>query len=195
MKIKSFTILCLVTQLCLSACPDNMVYPEHMFPELTIETSLGNIVVELDRNRAPITTNHFLKHVKSKAYDDNLIHRTVKGYVVQTGAFKSDLSPLKDCGKVFNESGNGLANNRGTIAMARYDDPHSASSSFYFNVIDNPNLNPNKKSWGYAVFGYVVSGMDLIDKISQTKTEYNIELNAQDVPVVPIKIISVRLVQ
>jgi len=185
----------LVTQLCLAACPDQTVYPHAMFPELKIETSMGTVVVELDRNKAPMTVNHFLKHVKSKAYDDNLIHRVIKDYVVQTGAFKSDLSDLNNCGELFNESGNGLENNRGTIAMARYDDPHSASSSFYFNVSDNTNLNPSKKSWGYAVFGYVVSGMDVIDKISQTKTEYNKTLNAQDVPIAPIKIISVRLVQ
>ncbi|TDR20782.1 peptidylprolyl isomerase [Marinicella litoralis] len=193
MKIKSFTILCLVTQLCLSACPEETVFPNSTFPELTITTSLGEVVIELDRNRAPKTVNHFLHHVASKTYDNNLVHRVVKDYVVQTGAFLSELTEINACGKVINESGNGLLNKRGTIAMARYDDPHSASSSYYFNVADNTNLNPNEKSWGYTVFGHVVSGMEVIDKMAQTKTSYNKELDAQDVPVNPILIISVRL--
>ncbi len=188
-------MLCLVNQLGLAACPDETVYADATFPELTLTTSMGDVVIELDRNRAPITVNHFLKQVKNKVYDNNLVHRVVKDYVVQTGAFKSDLSELNSCGKVFNESGNGLMNDRGTIAMARYDDPHSASSSYYINVADNTNLNPNNKSWGYAVFGYVVSGMDVVDKMAQTKTGYNKKLDTQDVPVEPIKIISVRLIQ
>jgi peptidyl-prolyl cis-trans isomerase A (cyclophilin A) len=195
MKFILSTLLCLFWQFSLAACPDDQVYPDSMFPELTIETSKGNVVVELDRNRAPITVNHFLRLVKDKAFDDNLFHRVVTDYVIQSGAFKTDLSDVKSCGTIYNESGNGLSNDRGTIAMARYDDPHSASSSFYINVKDNHNLNPNKKSWGYTVFGYVVSGMDVVDQISSVKTGFHQELDAQDVPVEPIKIISVRLNQ
>jgi len=195
MKIILSIMLCLSWQLILAACPDGQVYPDSMYPELTIETSMGPVVVELDRNRAPITVNHFLRLVKDKAYDNNLVHRVVKDYVVQTGAFKADLVDVKSCGTVYNESGNGLSNDRATIAMARYDDPHSASSSFYINVKDNHNLNPNKKSWGYTVFGYVVSGMDVIDQMAQVKTTFNAQLDAQNVPVEPIKIISVRLNQ
>lgn len=193
MKFIFALLLCFTWKLTLAACPDEQVYPENTYPELTIETTMGKIVVELDRNRAPITVNHFLRLVKDKAYDDNLIHRVVADYVVQSGAFKADLSDVKSCGTIYNESGNGLSNDRATIAMARYDDPHSASSSFYINVKDNPNLNPNKKSWGYTVFGYVVSGMDVVDQIAQIKTGFNTELDAQNVPVETIKIISVRM--
>ena len=195
MKLIITVILCLTSHLGVAACSKETPFPDLIYPELTIETNMGKVVIELDRNKAPITVNHFLKHVKRKAYDNNSVHRVVANYVVQTGAFKTDHSAVKSCGEIFNESGNGLSNNRGTIAMARYDDPHSASSSFYINIADNNNLNPNKKSWGYTVFGYVVSGMDVVDKIAQIKTGYNQTLDAQDVPIESIEIISVRLNQ
>ncbi len=178
-----------------ASCPKETAYPDVSFPELTIETTLGEVVIELDRGRAPLTANRFLHHVKSGVYDDNLVHRVVPDYVIQTGAFKADLSGTKGCGKLFNESGNGLTNDRGTLSMARYDEPHSASASFFINLKDNPNLDPSSKSWGYAVFGYVVSGMDVVDKMAQVQTEFNSQLNAKDVPVEAIKIISVRLNQ
>ena len=179
----------------LAACPLDPAYPNETYPELTIETSVGKIVVELDRRRAPLTVNHFLHAVKSKSYDDSIIHRVISDYVIQTGAFKTDLSSIKSCGKIFNESGNGLSNDRGTLAMARFDEPHSAETSFYINLKDNTNLNPNKKSWGYTVFGYVVAGMDVVEKIAQVKTSFNSQLEAKDVPVKPIQVISVRLNQ
>ena len=186
----------LLTSFTLSAaCPTQQAYPDTTFPELTVVTDLGEVVIELDRRRAPITVNHFLNLVKDQAFDNNLVHRVVTDYVVQTGAFKSNYSAVKSCGKLFNESGNGLTNDRGTLAMARFDDPHSAESSFFINLKDNNNLNPNKKSWGYTVFGYVVSGMEVVDQIAQVKTEFNTELEAKDVPEKPINIISVRLNQ
>ncbi len=178
-----------------AACPTDKVYPEADYPELTINTSMGEVVIELDRNRAPLTVNHFLHQVKNNTYDNNLVHRVVADYVIQTGAFKTNLSAVSSCGKLFNESGNGLSNDRGTVAMARYNEPHSATTSYYINIKDNDNLNPNSKSWGYTVFGYVVSGMDVIDKIAQTKTGYHAELDAKDVPIEPIKVINVRLNQ
>jgi peptidyl-prolyl cis-trans isomerase A (cyclophilin A) len=193
MKTTLFVLLCVSWQLALATCPDEQVYPNNTYPEITFETSKGSFVIELDRNRAPITVNHFLRLVKEKAYDNNLFHRVVADYVIQSGAFKADWSDVKSCGNIYNESGNGLSNDRATIAMARYDDPHSASSSFYINVKDNPNLNPNKKSWGYTVFGYVVSGMDVVNQIAQVQTGYNAEQDAQNVPVEPIKIITVRV--
>ena len=178
-----------------AACPTDEVYPAAMFPELTLQTSLGEVVIELDRRRAPQTVNRFLHAVKNKTYDNNLVHRVVADYVLQTGAFNTNYSAVKSCGNLINESGNGLSNTRGTLAMARYDDPHSASTSFYINLKNNQNLDPNEKSWGYAVFGYVVSGMDVIDQMAQVKTEFNTQLEAKDVPVKPIEIISVRLNQ
>ena len=178
-----------------AACPTEQVYPDVTYPELTIDTNVGQVVVELDRQRAPLSVNNFLHLVKNKAFDDNIVHRVVPDYVIQTGAFKADLTSVISCGKLFNESGNGLSNDRGTLAMARYDDPHSAESSFYINLKDNANLDPNKKSWGYTVFGYVISGMEVVDQMAQVKTEFNAQLDAQDVPVKPIQIISVRLNQ
>ncbi len=178
-----------------AACPTEPAYPDVMYPELTLHTNLGEVVIELDRRRAPLTVNHFLHLVTQQAYDDNIVHRVVADYVVQTGAFKSDLSPVTSCGKLFNESGNGLSNDRGTLAMARYEDPHSAESSFYINLKDNHNLDPNKKSWGYTVFGYVVSGMEVIDQMGQSTTTFSPQLEAKDVPLKPIQIISVRLNQ
>lgn len=178
-----------------SACPTEKIFPSANYPELTIETSAGEIVVELDRGRAPLTVNHFLHLVQDKSYDDNIVHRVVPDYVIQTGAFKTDLTAVKGCGKLFNESGNGLSNVRGTLAMARHDDPHSAETSFFINLQNNKNLDPNAKTWGYTVFGYVVSGMEVVDQIAQAKTGFNIDLNAKDVPVNPIKIIKMRLNQ
>lgn len=178
-----------------ATCPTEQAYPNANYPELTIVTNLGDIVVELDRGRAPVTVNRFLHYVASKTYDNNLVHRVEADYVIQTGAFKADHSDIKGCGKLFNESGNGLSNDRGTLAMARYDDPHSAETSFYINLKDNHNLNPNKKSWGYTVFGYVVSGMEVIDLMTQAETGYNAQLDAPNAPVKPITIKSVRLNQ
>ncbi|WP_154222422.1 peptidylprolyl isomerase [Marinicella rhabdoformis] len=174
-------------------CPANDLFPDALFPEVTFETSKGNIVVELDRQKAPATVNHFLYHLNNKALDDNLVHRVVKDYVIQTAAFKSDGSEVKSCGLVMNESGNGLKNNRGTIAMARYNDPHSASTSFYFNMNDNNNLDPNPKGWGYTVFGLVIEGMDVLEQINNEPVEYNSKLDAPNVPVVPIIIKKVTL--
>jgi len=178
-----------------AACPTDQAYPDVTYPELTIETNLGQVVIELDRRRAPLTVNHFLHMVINKTYDDNMVHRVVPDYVIQTGAFKTDLTSIKSCGKLSNESGNGLSNDRGTLAMARHDDPHSAETSFYINLNDNVNLDPNKKSWGYTVFGYVVSGMEVIEKMAQVKTEFNAQLDAKDVPVNLIQIITMRLNQ
>ena len=194
--INFMSLLCLlisINSFAADTCPANEIFPDAMFPEVTFETTAGKIVVELDRQKAPATVNHFLHHLNSKALDDTLVHRVVKDYVIQTAAFKSDGSEVKSCGTVMNESGNGLKNNQGTIAMARYKDPHSASTSFYFNMKDNNNLDPNPKDWGYTVFGLVIEGMDVLEKINNEPVEYNSKLDAPNVPVVPIIIKKVTL--
>lgn len=201
MKFKLKSIFCLSLLFSLmslntsASCPSDPSFPEVTFPELTITTNLGEVVIELDRSRAPLTVNHFLHLVETKAFDNNLVHRVVADYVVQTGAFKTDFSAVESCGKLFNESGNGLSNDRGTLAMARHNDPHSATSSFFINLKNNDNLNPNDKGWGYTVFGYVVSGMDVVDQMAQVPTAYNTALDAKDVPVNPLSITNVRLNQ
>ncbi|MCF6300083.1 MAG: peptidylprolyl isomerase [Proteobacteria bacterium] len=193
MKHLSWFILLIASTAVLASCPDKQYYPEASFPELTLVTTSGNIVIELDRRKAPITVNSFLYYVEKKAFDNTLFHRVIKDYVVQAGAFNKDSTAIDGCGTIFNESGNGLKNEKGTIAMARYDKPHSAQSSFYFNMKDNSNLDPNPKNWGYTVFGYVLEGMDILEEISHIPTEFNAKLNASDVPVTHIYIKEIRL--
>ena len=193
-NILSFILLYLLSDPLL-ACEDfkKQIHPDNLFPEVVITTSLGPITVELDRRRAPLTVNAFLHYIDSKSYDNSLIHRVVSDYVVQGGAFNQKMSSIQSCGKLFNESGNGLSNKQYTIAMARHNEPHSAETSFYFNLQDNSNLDPNEKSWGYTVFGYVIGGQDVLQQISQVKTGTHSELNAKDVPLEPILIQSVVL--
>ncbi len=168
------------------ACEKGQVYPDKTFPEVQIKTSMGMIVVELDRDRAPITVNNFLKYVKSGAYKNTIFHRVEKDFVIQGGGYLKGYKEVVSCGKIFNESGNGLKNTRGTIAMARYDDPHSATSQFYFNLTDTPSLDPNSKNWGYTVFGEVVEGMDVLDAISQVKVGYSKKIDSTSVPIEPV---------
>jgi cyclophilin family peptidyl-prolyl cis-trans isomerase len=139
-------------------------------PRVRVVTNRGEFVIELDRIRAPLTVEHFLEYVTAGHYSGTVFHRVVAGFIAQTGGYTADLS-LKDAPRsVFNESGNGLSNLRGSVAMARTGDPHSANSQFYVNLADNLDLNPRPSRWGYAVFGKVVEGMDVVDEIGHTAT-------------------------
>ncbi len=173
------------------ACDDKTVYADKTYPEVLIKTSMGDILVELDRNRAPITVNNFLQYVKSGAFKKTIFHRVEKGFVVQGGGYDGHYKNVKECNKIYNESGNGLRNTVGTIAMARFDDPHSATSQFYFNLKDSPSLDPNPKNWGYAVFGEVTEGMDVLEQIGNVRVGFSKTLNAENVPNEPITIIDV----
>jgi peptidyl-prolyl cis-trans isomerase A (cyclophilin A) len=167
--------------------------PDNYFPTLEFVTSKGTIVVELNRNRAPATVNNFLRYVLEGYYDNTIFHRVIPDFVVQGGGYTPELvdRPLHD--PVINESGNGLTNRSGTIAMARYNDPHSATSQFFFNVKDNASLDPNPKSWGYTVFGSVISGFEVVEAIAAVKTAYSDDLGAADVPVEPVLLIEVNV--
>ena len=171
------------------------VLPDNMFPSVEFTTSMGVVVVELNRMRAPATVNNFLAYVLDGSYKGTIFHRVMPGFVVQGGGYSPDYEekPLRP--PVLNESGNGLENDRGTIAMARFSDPHSATRQFYFNMSDNKSLNPNRRSWGYAVFGSVIEGMDVLDAIAGVETGYSEGLDAPDVPLVPVTLIDVRIVQ
>ena len=138
------TCLLLLTSLSSSAAVD--IQKDTLYPQVELDTSMGKIVVELDRTRAPLTVDNFLTYV-------------------------------------VNESGNGLSNSLGTIAMARDNDPHSATRQFYFNLGDNKKLDPSKRRWGYTVFGEVTQGMDVLEAISLVPTEHNTTLNWPDFPV------------
>lgn len=137
-------------------------------PRVLIETSKGNITVELFAGKAPISTVNFLNYVNSGFYNGTIFHRVIPGFMIQGGGFLPDMSE-KDTGKpIQNEADNGLKNLRGTLSMARTYEPHSATSQFFINVADNTQLDhrgKNPAGWGYAVFGQVVSGMDVVDAI------------------------------
>lgn len=136
-----------------------------------LETTLGDITLELDADAAPETVDNFLTYVDDGFYDDLIFHRVISGFMIQGGGFDDEMSQKTPRDPIQNESDNGLSNDRGTIAMARTPDPHSATSQFFINVEDNANLNHRGSQWGYAVFGQVVDGMDVVDAIVSSETE------------------------
>jgi len=163
--------------------------PPH--PYIKIETTEGNVILELNGKQAPITVGHFLKLVDSGFYDGLIFHRVIPGFMAQGGGYTPGLDLKEDDASILNESGNGLSNLRGTIAMARTGDPHSANSQFFINVENNVRLDPNKNtvggSWGYTVFGFVIEGMEVVDKIANAPTGPQKHLQ-QNVPIIPIVI-------
>jgi len=157
-------------------------------PHVTLDTSMGKIVLELYPDKAPKTVANFLGYVKSHQYDGEIFHRVIPGFMAQAGGFTPDMQEKATKPPIQNESSNGLSNERGTIAMARTSDPDSASAQFFINVADNARSLDNKgPGTGYAVFGKVIEGMDVVDKIvgvpTTTKGPY------ANVPVTPIKIV------
>jgi len=164
-------------------------------PRVTIQTNQGEIVVELDRKRAPVTVENFLRYVREGFYDNTIFHRVIDGFMIQGGGFTPDYKRKKTHAPIRNEADNGLENRRGTIAMARTGDPHSATAQFFINVVDNRSLNftrPSRNGWGYTVFGKVVSGMDVVDKIRKTPTGAGGPFPA-DVPLKPVVIKRITL--
>jgi cyclophilin family peptidyl-prolyl cis-trans isomerase len=139
-------------------------------PKVRVQTSQGVFVLQLDAERAPVTVRNFLEYVGAGFYDGTIFHRVIDGFVVQGGGYGPDLAEKPTRDPIPNESGNGLRNRRGTIAMARTGDPHSATSQFYINLVDNVKLDPNEQRWGYCVFGTVVSGMEVVDAIAKLPT-------------------------
>jgi peptidyl-prolyl cis-trans isomerase A (cyclophilin A) len=198
---KAILFVCLVTGFAATSlaqkpeCFPEEVIPENMFPSVRLETSMGDIVVELDRLRAPVSSNNFLRYVLDKKYDKTIFHRVMPGFVVQGGGYSEALEERELFAPIINESGNGLKNMPMTIAMARFDDPHSATNQFYFNVAANSSLDPNPKSWGYAVFGQVISGQDVVEAISNVDTGYSEGLDASDVPLAPVKLLSATVLE
>ncbi len=190
--LAGFTATCLAQK---PECFPEEVIPENMFPSVRLETSMGDIVVELDRLRAPVSSNNFLRYVLDKKYDNTIFHRVMPGFVVQGGGYTEALEERELYAPIINESGNGLKNMPMTIAMARFDDPHSATNQFYFNVAANASLDPNPKSWGYAVFGQVISGQDVVEAISTVDTGYSEGLDASDVPLAPVKLLSATVLE
>jgi cyclophilin family peptidyl-prolyl cis-trans isomerase len=176
----------MVTLCCSIAAAAEEAVPAHA--HVKFETTVGNIVMELDGRRAPLTVAHLLKLIDGGYYDGTVFHRVIPGFMIQGGGYTEDLKE-KDAGdgSIPNESGNGLTNLRGTVAMARLADPHTANAQFFVNVVDNGSLNPRPDRWGYTVFGYVIEGMDVVDKIAGVPTGPAGGLD-KDVPVSPIVI-------
>lgn len=158
-----------------------------------VETSLGNIEIELNGEKAPISVANFLKYVDKKHYDGTIFHRVISTFMIQGGGHKEDLSEKETEAPIKNEAQNGLKNDRGTIAMARTGVVDSATAQFFINVVDNNFLNfksPDPRGFGYAVFGKVVSGMDVVDKIKSVPTGF--KKGMDDVPETPVIIKSIK---
>jgi len=165
-------------------------------PRVTFSTSKGEIVVELYADKAPATVKSFLAYVNEKYYDGTIFHRVIPGFMVQGGGFTADMNQKATHAPVKNEAENGLSNVRGSIAMARTSDPHSATSQFFINLVDNKGLDrssPRGDGWGYTVFGKVVSGMEAVDAIAGVPTGRKAGMS--DVPTQTVTITSARQVK
>ena len=164
-------------------------------PVVQFETTAGNIVIELNQEKAPITVANFIDYVESGHYDGTIFHRVIDGFMIQGGGMDSQMDEKRTGTPIKNEADNGLANKVGTIAMARTSDPHSATAQFFINVKDNDFLNyssPTPQGWGYAVFGQVIEGMDVVNQIKGVPTGrfgYH-----SDVPVTPIVINTAKII-
>ncbi|MBS0365264.1 MAG: peptidylprolyl isomerase [Proteobacteria bacterium] len=161
--------------------------------QVRVTTSMGDFIIELRADRAPLTTANFLRYVHEGFYNGTVFHRVISNFVIQGGGHEAGtwkLKPTHD--SVFNESGNGLQNKRGAVGLARGESPHSGNAQFYINLVDNPDLDPVPTRWGYTVFGRVVSGMDVIDRIGEVATGA-VGPFKQDAPLKPVVIEKVEV--
>jgi cyclophilin family peptidyl-prolyl cis-trans isomerase len=164
-------------------------------PQVTLETNRGAILIELDPEKAPKTVANFLEYVRAGSYDGTIFHRVIDGFMIQGGGFDGQLAQKETRAPIQNESDNGLSNARGTIAMARTNDPHSATAQFFINLVDNDGLDHGKTGqvWGYAVFGKVLEGMDVVDAIA--KVETGMKNGMANVPTTAVTVQSAKVVE
>jgi cyclophilin family peptidyl-prolyl cis-trans isomerase len=167
--------------------------PAAASPQVQVSTSMGNFTIELNAERAPLTVANFLAYVDAGHYTNTIIHRAVANFVIQGGGFNVDYTPKPASLKVVNESGNGLSNVRGTVGLARTADPHGGNAQFYVNINDNAALDPNASRWGYAVFGRVTDGMDVVDRIGNVATGAHGALK-EEAPLKPVVILKIERV-
>ena len=166
--MKGLLFLCVGLLVCVG-----MVRAESSPLRVVIETSKGNFVIELDGEKAPGSVENFVNYVNSGYYDGTVFHRVIAGFMIHGGGFTEEMVQKQTAGTIQNEADNGLRNSRGTVAMARRNDPHTATSQFFVNVADKKFLDHTAKTpqgWGYSVFGEVVEGMDVVDAIAKVKT-------------------------
>ena len=179
-------------RLALAACSlllaGNLLAAEN--PHVLLNTSMGEIEIELEAEKAPISTKNFLEYVESGFYDGTVFHRVIPGFMIQGGGFNEGLNQKKTRAPIKNEADNGLHNVRGTLAMARTQDVNSATSQFFINHRDNNFLDHGGRDFGYAVFGKVVRGMDVVDQIAQVPTGNRSMM--QNVPLSPVTIVSAK---
>jgi cyclophilin family peptidyl-prolyl cis-trans isomerase len=156
-------------------------------PLVQVVTSMGNFTIELNAERAPLTVAAFLKYVDAGQYSGTIFHRVISNFVIQGGGYDKDDKLRPAATKTFNESGNGLGNSRGTVGLARGAEPHSGDCQFYVNLNDNSALDPSPARWGYAVFGKVIAGMDVVDRIAGQPTGA-VGPFKEDAPLTPVVI-------
>jgi peptidyl-prolyl cis-trans isomerase A (cyclophilin A) len=186
-------LLCLLLLLTSSLSAQNLaIDPNNLFPQVKLETSKGTIIVELDRIKAPLTVDNFLTYVVMGEYSNTIFHRVVSDFIVQGGGYDENFTPKKLLKDIVNESGNGLKNEIGTIAMAKENRPHTANRQFFFNMADNKSLDPGRR-WGYTVFGAIVEGQEVVDAMNLEKTAYSDVMGWDDVPIEPIILIKATL--
>jgi len=189
-QILGVFIFCLTLMLGSVIAADNL-------PKVKLQTNMGDIIIELNSVKAPKSVDSFVSYVKNGFYDGTIFHRVISNFMIQGGGFSQDYKKKNTNAPIDNEADNGLLNKRGTIAMARTSDPHSATAQFFINVVDNQMLNFRSKTsqgWGYAVFGKVIQGMDIVDKIKNTPTGADGPF-PQDVPKTTIVIEKASLVE
>jgi peptidyl-prolyl cis-trans isomerase B (cyclophilin B) len=197
MKKALLGLACLAALICIiSLYAGNTAAAERSKVLIKLETNMGDITLELDREKAPITTDNFIKYVEEGFYDGTVFHRVINGFMVQGGGFDKEMQQKATRANIQNEADNGLKNEAYTVAMARTPDPHSASSQFFINVNNNEFLNHQGKSqdgWGYAVFGKVVDGREVVDKIKAVKT--GSKGFHRDVPVDTVQIVKATVLE
>lgn len=163
-------------------------------PQVLLKTSMGDILLELDAEKAPGSTANFLQYVKDKHYDGLVFHRVIRDFMIQGGGYDEKYIERPTRAPIQNEARNGVKNTRGTVAMARTGDPHSATSQFFINHADNAFLDaPGQDGWGYAVFGKVIKGMDVVDKIATAPTSNGPPFGG-DMPVKQVILLKARVV-
>lgn len=168
------------------------IQPDNLFPKVKFVTTLGNITVELDRMKAPLTVDNFLSYVADKRYDNTLFHRLEHNFILQGGGFNVEMESVEEFPEIVNESGNGVKNEQYTLSMARQYSPHSATSQFFFNLADNDSLNPGR-NWGYTVFGSITEGEDAFEKLQLIETDISPETGWPSFPNEKIIIIKVEI--
>ncbi|HUQ51190.1 MAG TPA: peptidylprolyl isomerase [Gammaproteobacteria bacterium] len=187
-------LLCLLLTLQVAGAQDASTPASTVAPRVRVVTNAGNFVIELDKGRSPLTVEAFLKYVNQGFYSGVIFHRVVAGFIAQAGGFTADMKQKDVTSNIFNESGNGLSNLRGTVGFARSTEPHSGTSQFYINLADNIDLNPRPTRWGYAVFGKVVEGMEVVDDIGHRPTGGGGSFD-RNVPIEPIVIERIEVVE